>query len=115
MILCGSNASWIKNKVFEDAVGPLHNRLTKKIPMKPFDLKETKQYLLKEKGFYIDEKTVTDIYMIFGGVAKYLAYLDPQKSLHSNIDELFFNLHGLMYSEYEKVFKSLFMHRADFL
>lgn len=114
MILCGSNASWIKNKVFEDAVGPLHNRLTKKIPMMPFDLKETKQYLLEEKGFNIDEKTVTDIYMIFGGVAKYLAYLDPRKSLHENIDELFFNLHGLMYSEYEKVFKSLFMHRADF-
>ncbi|MCH9739904.1 MAG: ATP-binding protein [Epsilonproteobacteria bacterium] len=114
MILCGSNASWIKNRIFEDAVGPLHNRLTKKIPMYPFDLKETKKYLLEEKGFNLDVKMVTDIYMIFGGVAKYLSYLDPKKSLYENIDELFFNLHGLMHNEYEKVFKSLFMNRADF-
>jgi len=114
MILCGSNASWIKNRIFEDAVGPLHNRLTKKIPMYPFDLKETKAFLLKKKGFDIDNKMVTDIYMVFGGVAKYLSYLDPKKSLYENIDELFFNLHGLMYSEYDKVFRSLFMNRANF-
>jgi AAA+ ATPase superfamily predicted ATPase len=114
MILCGSNASWIKSKIFEDAVGPLHNRLTQKIPMYPFDLKETKQYLLEVKGFHIDNKMITDAYMIFGGVAKYLSYLDPQKSIYENIDDLFFNLHGLMHSEYDKVFNSLFMNRADF-
>jgi AAA+ ATPase superfamily predicted ATPase len=114
MILCGSNASWIKSKIFEDAVGPLHNRLTQKIPMYPFDLKETKQYLLEVKGFHIDNKMITDAYMIFGGVAKYLSYLDPGKSIYENIDDLFFNLHGLMHSEYDKVFNSLFMNRADF-
>ena len=114
MILCGSNASWIKNKIFEDAVGSLHNRLTKKIPMYPFDLKETKQYLVEAKGFHIDNKMITDVYMIFGGVAKYLSYLDPRKSIYENIDDLFFNLHGLMHSEYDKVFNSLFMNRADF-
>ena len=114
MILCGSNASWIKNRIFEDAVGPLHNRLTKKIPMYPFNLKETKQYLVEKKGFHLDNKMITDVYMIFGGVAKYLSYLDAQKSIYENIDELFFNIHGLMYSEYDKVFKSLFMNRANF-
>ena len=114
MILCGSNASWIKNRIFEDAVGSLHNRLTHKIPMYPFDLKETKEYLIEKKGFDIDNKMVTDIYMVFGGVAKYLSYLEPQKSLYENIDDLFFNLHGLMYSEYDKVFRSLFMNRANF-
>ncbi len=114
MILCGSNASWIKSKIFEDAVGPLHNRLTQKIPMFPFDLKETKQYLVEVKGFHIDNKMITDTYMIFGGVAKYLSYLDSQKSIYENVDDLFFNLHGLMHSEYDKVFNSLFMNRADF-
>jgi len=114
MILCGSNASWIKNKIFEDAVGSLHNRFTYKIPMFPFDLKETKQYLVEEKGFYIDNKMVTDTYMTFGGVAKYLSYLDSQKTIYENVDNLFFNLHGLMHSEYDKVFNSLFMNRADF-
>jgi len=114
MILCGSNASWIKSKIFEDAVGPLHNRLTLKIPIYPFDLKETKEYLVDVKGFHLDNKMVTDVYMVFGGVAKYLSYLNPHKSIYENIDELFFNIHGLMHSEYDKVFNSLFMNRADF-
>ena len=113
MILCGSNVSWIKSKIFED-VGSLHNRLTQKIPMYPFNLKETKQYLLEEKGYHIDNKMITDVYMILGGVAKYLSYLDSQKSISENIDDLFFNIHGLMYSEYDKVFNSLFMNRAKF-
>lgn len=114
MILCGSNASWIKKRVLEDAKGPLHNRVTKKLPMFPFDLKETKEYLIKEKGFDIGEKLATDIYMIFGGVAKYLSYLEPQKNINENIDMLFFSLGGLMYSEYDKVFNSLFMDKAAF-
>jgi len=113
MILCGSNASWIKNKVLEDAKGPLHNRITKKLAMYPFDLSETKEYLIKEKGFDIGEKLATDIYMIFGGVAKYLSYLNPKKTLSNNIDELFFSLGGLMYGEYEKVFNSLFMSKVS--
>lgn len=52
MILCGSNSSWIKNKIFEDSKGPLYQRLTEKIHLKPFDLKETKEYLLKRKRFF---------------------------------------------------------------
>jgi len=52
--------------------------------------------------------------MIFGGVAKYLSYLDSGKSIYENIDDLFFNIHGLMHSEYDKVFNSLFMNRANF-
>ena len=114
MILCGSNASWIKNKVLEDAKGPLYNRLTKKLPMLPFDLQETKEYLTKEKGFDIGEKLATDMYMVFGGVAKYLSYLDSKKILSENIDLLFFSLGGLMHGEYDKVFNSLFMDKTAF-
>jgi len=113
MILCGSNASWIKNKVLEDAEGPLHNRITKKLPMFPFDLQETKEYLTKERNFDIGEKLATDLYMIFGGVAKYLSYLDPNKSINDNIDSLFFTVDGLMYNEYDKVFNSLFVDKRS--
>lgn len=114
VIICGSNASWIKSKVLEDAKGPLHNRVTAKLPMLPFTLEETIEYLIKEKHYQIDKKTATDIYMIFGGVAKYLSYLDTSKSLTENIDNLFFNVEGFMYSEFEKVFRSLFMDKTAF-
>ena len=113
VILCGSNASWIKNKILKDSTGPLYNRVDKEIAMKPFDLKETKEYLIKEKRFDIDNKSVIDIYMILGGIAKYLSYLDSKLSIAHNINNLFFNLNSPLYNEYEAVFKSLFYDKAS--
>jgi AAA+ ATPase superfamily predicted ATPase len=111
LIICGSNASWINNKIFQDSDGPFNRRTTKTIPMLPFNLQETKEYLQKEKNFLVDDKTVIDTYMVFGGVAKYLSYLDNTKTIAQNIDELFFNINGELYGEYEIVFRSLFRDR----
>ena len=112
VILCGSNASWIKNKILKDTNGPLYHRVDLEIAMKPFDLKETKEYLIKEKRFDIDNKSVVDIYMILGGIAKYLSYLDSKLSISQNINNLFFNLNSPLYDEYESNFKSLFYDKA---
>jgi len=112
VILCGSNASWIKNKILKDTHGPLYHRVDLEIALKPFDLKETKEYLLKEKKFDIDNKSVVDIYMVLGGVAKYLSYLDSKLSISQNINNLFFNLNSPLYDEYESIFKSLFYDKA---
>ena len=114
LIICGSNASWIKNRIFEESTGPLYKRLTHKIPMYPFDLAETKEYLLEEKGFQLDNKSVMEIYMVFGGVAKYLSYLEPRLSIADNIDQLFFDTEGFMFNEYHAVFRSLFMDKAEY-
>lgn len=112
MILCGSNASWIKKKILNDGFGPHHKRIDKVIHLKPFTLKETKEYLLNEKNFDIDDKSVTEIYMIFGGVAKYLSYLESDKTIAENIDDIFFSSDGLLFGEYLKVFDSLFQDKA---
>ena len=44
LIVCGSAASWMLEHVI-NAKGGLYNRLTKKILLKPFNLRETKQFL----------------------------------------------------------------------
>jgi len=80
--------------------------------MFPFSLEETKKYLLKEKGFDIDNKSVVEIYMILGGVAKYLDLLDSSLSIGKNIDRLFFELHASLYHEYDAMFKSLFYNKS---
>jgi len=113
-ILCGSNASWIKNKILKDTKGPLYQRVDLEIPMLPFTLKETKEYLIKEKKFDIDNKTATDIYMILGGVAKYLSFLDSSLSVSQNIDNLFFNISAPLFDEYDAIFKSLFYDKHAF-
>jgi len=113
VILCGSNASWIKNKILKDTAGPLYHRVDLEIALYPFDLKETKEYLIKEKKFDIDDKSVVDIYMILGGVAKYLSYLDNDLSIAQNINKLFFSLHSPLYGEYESLFKSLFYDKSS--
>jgi hypothetical protein len=112
VILCGSNASWIKNKILKDTSGPLYHRVDIEISMKPFDLKETKEYLVKEKNFDIDNKSVVDIYIVLGGIAKYLSYLDSKLSISQNINKLFFNLNSPLYDEYDAIFKSLFYDKA---
>lgn len=114
LILCGSNSSWIKNKIFEDSSGPLYQRLDIKIHLKPFDLKEAKEYLLKIKNFEIDDKTIAEVYMTFGGVAKYLSLLDSKKTIAQNIDELIFNIDGHLNKEYSEVLKSLFDTKASY-
>ncbi|HFC00971.1 MAG TPA: hypothetical protein ENJ53_09230 [Phaeodactylibacter sp.] len=44
VVICGSAASWIVQKVVFDT-GGLHNRITKYIELQPFTLSETKTYL----------------------------------------------------------------------
>lgn len=112
LIMCGSNASWIKNKILEDGIGPHHKRVDAIIPLQPFTLEETAEYLKEEKKLEIDSKTITEIYMIFGGVAKYLSFYDSDLSLAENVNKIFFNIHGLLFGEYEILFKSLFQDRS---
>ena len=113
VILCGSNASWIQDKILKDTKGPLYHRVDVEIAMLPFTLKETKEYLLKKKKFDIDDKTVIDIYMILGGVAKYLDYLDPTLSINDNINNILFKLNAPLYNEYNTLFKSLFYNKSS--
>jgi uncharacterized protein len=114
LIICGSNSSWIKNKMFEDSSGPLYQRLTNKIHLKPFTLKETKEYLEEEKGLLIDDKTAVEVYMIFGGVAKYLSYIDAKIRIEDNIDNLCFRSDGHLNKEFSDIFKSLFQDKATY-
>jgi AAA+ ATPase superfamily predicted ATPase len=108
LILCGSNSSWVTNKILKDKNGSLHKRVDKVISLKPFTLLETKEYLVKEKRYESDDMTILDAYMVLGGVAKYLSYLDKNKSIYENIDEIFFSLSGQLYDEYETLFYTLF-------
>ena len=106
LIVCGSATSWIMKNMIKDN-GGFYNRLTRKIHLFPFTLKECKQYSDYLKLNY-SSKQVVDCYMVFGGVPYYWELLDRELSLAQNIDNLCFKENGQLHDEYYALFKSLF-------
>ena len=62
----------IKNK------GGLHNRLTDRIRLMPFNLMETEAFLTSKNAIY-DHYQMVLIYMALGGIPFYLDFINPEK------------------------------------
>ncbi len=106
LIVCGSAASWILNKIIYNK-GGLYNRVTRQLRLEPFSLKETKDFL-KKNHVNLTNRQVLEIYMATGGIAYYLAQIRKNLSATQNIDELAFNRQGVLYQDFEILFSSIF-------
>ena len=106
IVICGSSASWMINKVIHHK-GGLHNRVTKIIRLAPFSLSETKQYLWS-RGVKYEEYQTALIYMVMGGVPLYLKEVEPGISPAQNINRICFSRDGLLYDEFSKLYAALF-------
>ena len=106
LIVCGSAASWMINKIVNSKEG-LHNRLTDTIRLLPFSLKETKDFL-KSRQVELSNKDICDLYMVCGGVAHYLNQVKRGKSVAQNIQKLCFSKDGLLANEFDRLYDSLF-------
>ncbi len=87
--------------------GGLHNRMTRKINLQPFNLYETKQYL-KGKKVRLSKKQIVEISLALGGVAAYLDMVKPGQSSAQIISEVFFDPNSPMFGEFDRLFRSLF-------
>lgn len=108
LIICASATSWIINKVFKNR-GGLHNRVTVRIPLAPFTLKECELYS-KERGLKLNRYQILNLYMVMGGVALYWSILDKRLSAVQNIDQLFFNKDAKLNGEFNDLYNSLFKY-----
>ncbi len=106
LIVCGSAASWIAKKLFRDR-GGLHNRITRRILLQPFTLAECRLYARRE-GFSLDELSVLETYMTFGGIPYYLSLMNKNLSLTQNISRLCFSPGGELREEFNNLYASLF-------
>lgn len=106
LIICASATSWIINKVFKNR-GGLHNRITTKIHLYPFTLKECELYS-KELGLKLNRYQIVNLYMVMGGIALYWSLLSKRLSSSQNIDALFFNRDAKLQGEYGDLYDSLF-------
>jgi len=106
VIICGSAASWMIRKVIKDK-GGLHNRVTTRICLQPFSLKETRQYL-KHRRVQLDDYQICQLYMAIGGVPLYLSWIKPGESTHQSIDRLCFDEGGMLKDEFQHLYAALF-------
>ena len=113
LIVCGSATSWIIDNLLEGKKG-FHNRVTRRIRLLPFCLRECKE-LLELNGIDLPDAQIIDCYMAFGGVPFYLNMLDPRLSIVQNIDELFFKEYGDLHDEYHILFHSLYKNPEKYI
>lgn len=106
MILCGSAAAWMVNELVH-AKGGLYNRVTRRIHLQPFTLRETKAFLAS-RGLRPTPLEVVDLYMAVGGVPHYLKQMEAGRSAQENIAHACFSAEGLLRDEFERLFASLF-------
>lgn len=113
LIICGSSASWIIQKVINNR-GGLHNRITQNMPLDPFTLKETKQYL-DSQGVRLKNQQILLIYMVTGGVPYYLSHIQKGLSAAQIIEDLAFTKKGVLFGEFDSLFSSLFEHSDEYI
>lgn len=113
LIVCGSATSWITKKILKNK-GGLHNRVTSKIYLRPFNLCECQEYLISN-GFQYEEKDILECYMIMGGIPYYLSLLDKSLSVAQNVDRMFFRRKGALDGEFENLYASLFENSEPYI
>lgn len=106
IIVCGSATTWMNENIITQK-GGLHNRVTRKIKLSPFNLYETSQFLASKNIKWSDHQ-IAECYMILGGTPYYLDLLRKEYSLAQNIDFLFFKTNAELSEEYGILLKSLF-------
>lgn len=110
IVLCGSAASWMIKKVIFDT-GGLHNRITQRIQLQPFTLKESEDFL-HSRGILWDRYSVLQFYMVSGGIPHYLKEVKPGDSVAQTIDRVCFSSNGLLRDEFDKLYISLFKNAS---
>lgn len=111
-IVCGSATSWMVENI-EQNKGGLFNRLSCRIYLEPFNLYETEKYL-KSKNINWSRYTITQTYMILGGIPYYLKQLDKDLSFNANIDNLFFRKRAELWDEYDHLYNTLFSNSENY-
>lgn len=104
--ICGSAASWMIQKIVNNK-GGLHNRITNKIRLLPFSLYEASTYL-KSRSVNLDQYQILQLYMAMGGIPHYLREVKKGESATQAIDRLCFTKDGLLATEFNNLYASLF-------
>ena len=106
VVICGSAASWMIQKVVNDR-GGLHNRITRRIHLEPFNLRETERYL-QARQLDFTRYQILQLYLCLGGIPHYLRSVRRGMSAAQNIERLCFGNTALLAGEFDRLYPALF-------
>lgn len=106
IVICGSAASWIIKKVINNK-GGLHNRITQRIRLMPFNLQETEAYL-QYRNVKLTRYQLLQLYMTIGGIPHYLNAVERGKSVPQIIAQICFSKDGALANEFDNLYSALF-------
>ncbi|MEO0044077.1 MAG: hypothetical protein RL329_3525 [Bacteroidota bacterium] len=106
VVICGSAASWMIQNIVRNK-GGLHNRITRRIRLMPFNLYETALFL-KKQYIELDYYQLLQLYMVTGGIPHYLKEMKRGESVTQTIDRLCFTNDGLLSNEFRNLYSALF-------
>ncbi len=112
-IASGSATSWMADNLIDNQ-GGLHNRITRRIFLEPFTLKETEEYIHNFAPHW-ERYDILQCYMLTGGVPYYLSVMDFNLSVAQNVDRLCFAENGVLRNEFSELYNSLFTHTDSYL
>ena len=106
VIICGSATAWMIKKIINNK-GGLHNRVTRKILLQAFSLSEVEAYF-QSRNISFNRYQLLQLYMTMGGIPHYLDQVEGGKTAIQNIDEICFHPQGLLRTEFDNLYSSLF-------
>ena len=113
LIICGSATSWVVKNIFKNR-GGLYNRVTRRMRLLPFTLKETEAYL-NEKEIHLGRYRICEAYMVLGGIPYYYSLLGRGLSFPQNVDALCFADDGMLRNEFEEIYATLFKNSGQYI
>lgn len=102
LVLCGSVSSFMINKVLKSRA--LYGRIDRELHLLPLMLQDVVGAFSPKRSL----RDIVEIFLLVGGVPKYLELFDLNRSVQLNTVDLFFRPNAYFINEYERLFASHF-------
>jgi len=109
LVLCGSVTSWIDNNILNST--GFMGRVSLEITLSELALSHCNKFWGKRAG-RIDAREKLKILAVTGGVPRYLEEINTNLSAEENIKRMCFAKEGVLFSEFNRIFKDIFSRRA---
>lgn len=108
LILCGSVTSWIEDNILNDK--GFMGRISLTITLEEMTLLDANQFWGSR---LVSAYEKCKILCVTGGIPRYLEEIRPEESAEQNMKRLCFTNGGVLFDEFDKIFRDIFGKRAN--